>query len=439
MSDFDLIVKLLSATLLGALYGLERESKNFKFSRIGGVRTFSIIAILGFLVGLTAYKGFELISLAFIVVFCALIIAEFILFRNAKKPGVTTEVGALIIFLISIMLGAGLFKEYVLLSIGLFAIYITSIKEVIMNISLKINRTEVLDLVKFSIISLVILPLLPNDSLKLNKFPEIISITQQLGINPATMINVDLINPFRIWLIVSLILGLNLFGSLLSKFITSKGAQVLPYIISGFVSSTSTTKVLASQSSKGSGKITTYLASISILTNAVSIVRILFLLLSISILLFREFLYPALSIIFIGVIISYYLYSISEESSKIIKSSREDSRFNLKPVLKFAALLVSIEIIVNSSLVLLGEGAFFAAIILGAIIGMDAVVISIAELIVLDQISTNTGLLALLFANFTNLVVSKGFITYKWGSGEYFKLSIIGFLAMGVIGFMFII
>jgi uncharacterized membrane protein (DUF4010 family) len=95
----------------------------------------------------------------------------------------------------------------------------------------------------FAIILLVILPFLPNIGYRISD----IAFLNTLPLNPK-LLNLEIINPYHLWLIVVLISGIHLLGYLLSKKFGKHKGMYLSSFFSGIMSSTLVNQTLAEKS-----------------------------------------------------------------------------------------------------------------------------------------------------------------------------------------------
>src|SRR5262249_19852972 len=96
-----------------------------------------------------------------------------------------------------------------------------NLKEYLHRLARRIDVADVEAMLQFAVISVIILPILPNEN---------------FGPPP-----LDVINPYKIWLMVVLIAGLNFLGYLLVKILGGEHGLVLTGILGGLVSSTAVT------------------------------------------------------------------------------------------------------------------------------------------------------------------------------------------------------
>src|SRR5215467_16064058 len=106
MFDFDLATRFAAALGLGLLLGLERERKHDTELMLGGVRTFPLIALLG---ALGAFMEHDLdqrwLLIASFVAVGALVIVSYATTAARGELGITTEISALLAFIVGALCG----------------------------------------------------------------------------------------------------------------------------------------------------------------------------------------------------------------------------------------------------------------------------------------------------------------------------------------------
>ncbi|MBK8499126.1 MAG: MgtC/SapB family protein, partial [Flavobacteriales bacterium] len=112
----SLLVRILIALGIGFLIGLEREyAKRVveKEEPFAGVRTYTIIALFGLLSAFLAERHGEWVYICALVGLVGLVIATYALTAKSGSYGITTELSAILTFL----LGGLVFEGYILLAL----------------------------------------------------------------------------------------------------------------------------------------------------------------------------------------------------------------------------------------------------------------------------------------------------------------------------------
>ena len=220
---------------LGLLVGFQRESSN---SRTAGIRTFPLITLLGTVCGLSAKEYSAWIVVAGFLGVTALLIVGNLqkLKKEDKDSGITTEAAVLLMFAIGAFLPFGEMAVAVVLT-GVITVLL-HFKTTLHGWVDRIGEHDLRGIMQFVLISMVILPVLPNE----------------------TYDNYEALNPRDIWLMVVLIVGIGLAGYFLYKIVGDKAGVLLGGILGGLISSTATTLAYAK---KAVGSVTAPGASVT--------------------------------------------------------------------------------------------------------------------------------------------------------------------------------
>jgi len=146
---------------LGLLVGLQRQKAN---SEMAGVRTFTLIAVLGVLAGFLSrdYQNPFILPVLGIAVTGLLIVANIIKLKTFTNPdiGQTTEVAALMMFAIGAYLVMG--DRVLGVIMGTSMAVLLYVKERLHGFIDKLQEKDLAAIMTFAGISLVVLPILPN-------------------------------------------------------------------------------------------------------------------------------------------------------------------------------------------------------------------------------------------------------------------------------------
>lgn len=425
--------KLLLSLGIGALIGIEREAhdkqhnkKNNESIHSVGVRTFALLTALGTLAGSLIdiyFPFFLLISGAFF----ALTISYYILQSlHSKDNGFTTELAILFSYLIGVFLAGNLIPIQVILAIAVMLIVLLSRKQDIRNFLLKINREEINAFTSFALVTLVILPFLPNKPFSIADMPGLEQFILSYGIHLGKFANIELFNPFRFWLIVVLITGIDMAGYLLTRIVGHKRGIILTSLVGGLVSSTATTQALANQS-KNTKNINSIVGA-AILATGTSFLPIFVLIASVNPKFLSQVTPTLVSLFAASFIVGFsYIYLGSKHDAKhkkqITKNKTESEIFSIGPALKFGALFIVVRIVTQVSLLVFGQTGFLVSSALAGFTGIDAATLNISELAG-KSIDVPLAIFAFILVNAVNLS-AKVFYSYVQGAKLFaFKLGI---------------
>jgi uncharacterized membrane protein (DUF4010 family) len=207
---------------LSLLIGFEREEQrpDDPAGFFGGIRTFPMIGLLGFIL----VKVFDTpipFAVGLLVLGLLLAVTHWGSVQ-ANDLGLTTEFAALLTF----SLGAAASNEmyWLALCVGIVAVILLHEKQELEGLALRVPPKELRTLLRFLVLTAVILPAVPNHSFTVFE-----------------------INPFKIWLVVVAVSGVS-YASYLLQLRLGDRALLLSGIAGGAYSSTVTTVVLARQS-----------------------------------------------------------------------------------------------------------------------------------------------------------------------------------------------
>jgi len=353
VTQTEIILSFLVAVLLGFLIGLERERKReVSGSIFAGIRTFPLIALFGAIIGHLAELTSYWIIAAALLSFGSLLLLAYWRSSSGVKIGGTTEVTALVSFGLGILAGLG--QSVPALAGAVIATAILSLKDELRLLSDAVSRADLFALVQFSAVSLVILPIIPNENM-----------------GPW-----DVWNPRSIWLLVVLISGISFIGYVLSKLMSTDKSIGLSGFIGGIASSTAVT-LSFSERSKTNQALSLTFASGILSATAISMIRLLVLIGIIN----TNLLIQVAPLFLIYSLINMFLGWIIHRSSKRAagEGAKLNNPFKLRPALTFAALFALVLLITKAAQVFLGEQGIFIASFLSGFTQLDAIVLTLTQ------------------------------------------------------------
>jgi len=230
--DLDLARGFVTALLIGALVGIEREKRKAEEGpgAIAGLRTFILFAELGAIAGWMALKFSAPWLVAAMLAVAALpVVAGYVASaRNAPDSvGLTTEVALLVVC----GLGAMTMLGEPALAIGLAVVTAATLayKQPLHGLVARLGWEDVYAGVRLLIATFIVLPLLPDRP-----------------VDPW-----GALNPYKLWLLVILISSLSLVGYVATRWLGSHKGIALTAISGGLVSSTAVTLSFARKAQLG--------------------------------------------------------------------------------------------------------------------------------------------------------------------------------------------
>lgn len=414
----DLFINLILAFIFGATVGLERESSKGSGPHVGGIRTFSLMSMTGALAGIFIAHGYLVLGVAVIAGFLLLLISNYITEGlHTNDFGVTSELSALGTFFLGLMVMLNIIPLQTTVAFLVILVFILSLKSRTEKLMAGISKNEVQSFVSYAIIALVALPVLPDYAYKVKDIPVVESLLQGLGVNLGQFDNLDLVNPRKIWFVVVLITGIDVFGYILSRLVGDKSSFALTSFMAGFVSSTSTTQSLALRS-KGS-RFVNHLVGAAILANLASFFQIFLLIGPLNAPWLMAILPSIMIMILSAGILAVYYFKRKEPDEDGVATEEKKSQqiFSLLPALKFAALLIVIKIVTKICLILFGESGFIISSVLASFAGIDAIMVNLADMAG-HTITFKFAFLTFLIINATNLLSKSGY-SYLQGDRRF--------------------
>ena len=387
---FSLFYKFFLSLALGALIGMEREKRqqHHKGTDFAGIRTFMLITFFGAMSAYLSSLYYSWLLAVIIVCFTLVILSGYVLssFFN-KDSGMTTEISAVIAFIIGILVFRTSQEIPILLTIVITLIL--SFKGHLHKFVYRLKSIEFFDTIKFVLIAFVILPLLKP-------------------IAPFGPFNS--INLYEIWLMVVFVTGLNYIGYILIKTFGSNKGAVLTGLLGGILSSTAVVTSLANKS-KEQEKVTPFVTA-SAIASSTMFLRVL---IEVSILNFsmiEKLAFPMVLLSLAGYAAASIMWRKKEHGETHLEFK---SPLMLKPALKFGLFYSLILFVSNLSKFYLGSKGILLASVISGLADVDAITIFVARS---GDINLGLGILAITLAAIVNTGV-KIVIGKMFGTRDY--------------------
>jgi uncharacterized membrane protein (DUF4010 family) len=385
MLDLDLAIRFAAAIGLGLLLGLERQRKMEHEMMFGGVRTFALIALLGS-AGAFAQQELALSWLApltFIAV-GALIVVAYAVTAGKGEIGITTEVSALLSFVLGALCGWD--QIGVASALAIACLLLLTLKEYLHRLAQRVEAADVEATLKFAIISVIILPLLPNEN---------------FGPPP-----IDVINPYKIWLMVVLIAGLNFVGYVLVKVLGNEHGLGLTGILGGLVSSTAVTLSFSQRSRQEPAQSSAFVLAI-VLAWTIMFVRVVVMVAVVNRRL-GAILAAALALMAAAGLLAALVLWQRSRSHKTGAVTAGANPFELGEAVRFGLLFGAVTVAAKAAEAYLGEAGLYLAGAVAGLTDVDAISLSMANLAASDPASTAVAARTIVIAVIANTLVKAG-------------------------------
>jgi uncharacterized membrane protein (DUF4010 family) len=234
MDQIELFERLGLALAIGLLMGAERgwQARDVPVGgRVAGIRTFALLGLLGGVSGwLGQTAGALALAAGFVVIGAVVVTAHLARSRLGDHDvGITTEVAELVAFALGAMAVMG--QMAAAAAGGVVATALLGAKDVLHHWLQRLERLELLAAIKLLLISVVLLPVLPNR-----------------GYGPG-----EALNPYTLWLLVVMVAAISFLGYFAIKIAGPRIGSLLTGVFGGLASSTALTVSFARMGKEGPG------------------------------------------------------------------------------------------------------------------------------------------------------------------------------------------
>ena len=389
---------------LSLLIGFEREEH--EGDGIGGVRTFPIIGLGGFLL-IAAFPDTAIPFALGLVVMGSLVALTHWHALQLGEPGITTEAAALLTFTIGGCSAKGLY--WIAIATGVVTVILLHEKRLLEGLATALPRHEMRTLLRFLLLTAVILPVVPNRDF-----------------TPFE------INPFKIWLVVVAVSGVSYVSYLLRMWWGEDRGLILAGLLGGAYSSTVTTVVLSRQSK------TREPCSVGFAGAIVAATGMMYIRLWILLLLFAAPLAYRLTTLFWGmgaaaVIVGFLLARTTKFDDDCefdpTTERRDGNPLEMTSAFTFAAIFLAILVTTKVVAERFGNtGVLIMAVIMGAA-DVDPFILGLTQTVGAGLTIETAALAVVIAAAVNNLM--KGIYAVVFGTNRTGRLSLVLLAALG--------
>jgi uncharacterized membrane protein (DUF4010 family) len=373
--------RFAAALLIGALIGLEREfvQQRSGEQEFGGIRTFALMALLGAIAAFLTDQYGPLIFLAAYLGLILLLWASLLASAmRGDEEGITSEVAALLVPLLGAMMIWN--QPAVAAALGVITALILALKPRLHGVARGMSAKDLRAALEFSIITVVVLPLLPN-----------------AGFGPF-----GVLNPFQIWLLVVFVSGIGFLGYVLMKFLGTEQGVGITGLLGGLVSSTATTLSFAGRSKTNAG-LSTVLAQGILLASCVMFPRVLVEVAVVNPGLVKHIIVPLVAMLIAGVFSFYILWRRGRDKKKAEHGSVELSNpLRLKTAITFGLVFALVLVVVEAANEYFGSAGVYLASVLTGITDVDSITLSVSNLSLKGLLDARVAAIAIILATIMN-------------------------------------
>jgi len=410
--DFAAIYPFLVSLLIGALIGTERQRRlaEDKVRGVAGLRTFTLIALLGALSATLANQYGSSFAIAALASFT--ILAGIAYAASASTLGridFTAAVAAVVTYTLGMLSS---FPDTVPLSVAL-AIVVTWILATRTTthryVEAYLSETDLLDTLKMGIIALVIYPLLPDTPL------------DPWGV----------LNPRQIWLFVVLVSLIGYVGYILIRILGAQRGLILTGVLGGLVSSTAVASAMACEV-KDNREIISSAVFATVIASCTMFPRVLFVVLIVNRNLFLALLPPLITMAIVGIALAYLL--LIRHSPLQGKEVAVKDPFRIIPALEFGAFFAFVLLVSKLANMYFGNAGTYAASTIAGLADVDAITLSMATL-AQSTLEPSVAITSITLAAVTNTLVKLA-IAYTLGTSEFGNKVAVIFVPMVLAGLL---
>ena len=405
--NIDFFQKLVLATLIGILIGIEREHRRSEgVELIAGVRSFTIACIAGMIsayLAITVNTGILLISLAFF----ALVSAIYVYVKNVtiNQPGITGPIALFCTFMLGVFITH---NQYLMAISGALVItLLLAEKRQLHSFATELTDTEIQSAVRFLAVVFILYPVTPDEMF------------------------MGMINPRWVLLIVIVVATVSFISFVTMKKFGARYGLPLSGLLGGVVNSEATTGAIAAMAKNRSELVDSSFAGI-IMSNASMLIRNLLIALIVD---------PSGSVFLLMappqiVLISFAVVSLirSRDGTPVNETIKLESPFALSSAVKFGFGFAALSIFATFANKYAGVAGVYATA-LGGFISSAVVTASVVSLAVSAQVPPGTDALTALLAG----IMSTGtkIILVRWSGptelAELIKRTFGKFILLGTV------
>lgn len=374
---------------LGLLVGLQRE---WVHDRVAGIRTFPLVTLSGALTALVASSFGGWVIAAALLCLAVMIYVGNVLTRQEADVdrGLTTEFAMLVMFFTGAIAMAGQMAVSMVIA-GVVMVLLQG-KKPLHALVHRIGEDELRALARLVLVGLVILPALPDRAYG------------YFGV----------LNPFQIWLMVVLIVGISLAAYLVGKFIGPHRGVLAAGILGGLVSSTATTASLSRESRSPDAGVR-LLALVIMISSSVVFLRLIVEILTVAPGAAGRMVPPLLAMMLWMSLVTSALWLVARR--EFARQTPRQAPSEIRGAILFGLLYALVLLAVAAAKQHFGTAGLYTVAAISGLTDTDAITLATARLVQDGHLDAATGWRAVLTGGASNLVF-KAILAAALGSGR---------------------
>ncbi len=369
------VESIAGALLVGLLIGAQREAAGGEHHP--GLRDFLLTALAGGVCGVLESPWLSAAALGSVAALFAVLHFE----EREHRTGITTELGAIAVFLLALLAASREFKFAMPLAIGIAiiaAVFLEARERLQKFARETINEVEFNATLAFVAFVLVIYPLLPEGAYGPYSF----------------------FSPRQVWLFVILISSISYVGYFLEKFLGEERGLIYTSMLGGLASTTAATLHFA-KVQKERPEQTLALWRAFVIANSVQFPRALFIAALVNPELTIALALPMIAMTVSGLVLLEVLRRWPHQRGTPAPIA-SGNPFRLMPALRFGLLFTAIVFVSKAATARLGAGAFLGTSLLGGLVDVATVIAPASDLMHAHRLSTSDAGIAVLLALASN-------------------------------------
>jgi len=375
--DWPAHIRFFLALALSFLVGLERETSGLisKGRVFAGVRTYALIGVFGFACAWLLQLGVPWALPIGVMVVAGLALVGYLAKLKEGFVGWTSEVAAVITFVMGAL--CLLSDVWLPMAVGISITFLLSEKSKVEKFVVHIDQTEFLAVVRFLILTVIILPVLPNEAYTEFK-----------------------LNPQRIWQLVILVSTIGFAGYFLSKRLGDQIGLWLSGLLGGIVSSTAVS-IASGRIARRRPEHGVHALQASLIASTVMYVRILVIVWIVSPQFVGHLWWKLLLLALVGLVLCSVTRSPANAAPKHSVTTLRNP-FEIRPALVFASLFVALSVLTVLTSRFYGD---LGLVVLAGIVGITDIDPFILSVISEAPRVENIAVAALLVSMLSNTIV----------------------------------
>ena len=420
MTGIDLYARVGLALAIGLMVGIERgwhSRAEAEGQRVAGIRTFALIGLLGGIIGaLSAELDDLFLAFAFVAVTAIIVVAHLGRLRLGSDFGMTSQVAAVATFALGLLAVRGAMP--VAAAAGVVMTAFLASKAMLHRWIEQINRLELSAAIQLLVISVVLLPVLPNR-----------------GFGPG-----GAVNPYTLWWIVVLLAGLSFLGYVAVRVVGPDRGILVTALLGGMVSSTVVT-LHFSRLGRREAALTPVLVVGIVVASATMFMRVLVIAAILNWHLLPTLVWPmafmAVAAAILTVVLRRGQPAMNAMGQAPAESAALTNPLELGPALGFAAFLAVVVVLGHALRTWLGDSGLYALAAAAGLSDVDAITVLMSQMSE-QGLALPVATVAISIAAFVNTAVKAGIAATIAGGAlaRRVALALAAVIAAGAVGLL---